>query len=375
MANDLKYYFDHDDQGKNRLYYGSRLLSEHDGHNRTFAYSSMVRHRPFPARVSPTPAIYSYRSFDYQPGYGFSSGHPDSVHRSGQWGHAYPWNTYVSRETWDSTGDIPSADLMAKAKLTESISSFGESLFSLRETGAMVWKRSRQISQMARDLSRGNWRGLESQIHNVPGSVKHLPASRRLADGWLELQFGWVPLVSDVYAAVDLYRRKSVAGQSVSTYARTGTPVKMPKGSTPDFGFNHAGNFRNYQGVASVKYYGTVSNPSLYTLNQLGLANPLKLAWDLLPFSFVVDWFMPIGKILAYLSGGLGLSQMMVCTVSERGSCNTWSEDGGSSVSLTVVRGVSTPKLIPDLTKLSPRSLGIWHAITGASLVRQSFHR
>lgn len=375
MTSDKRYYFDHDDQGMNRLYYGSSLLREHEGHNRTFAYSHMSRHRPFPKVLRPTAALYEYKSFAYVPGYGFTSGNPESIHRSGQWRHAYPWNSYVSRDSWNSRDDVPSADLMARAKLSEGISSFGESLFSLKETGAMVLKRGRQLSQMARDLSRGNWRGLESQLHNVPGSVKHLPVSRRLADGWLELQFGWLPLVNDVYAAVDAYRHKSVSGQQVSSYARTGIPVKLPKRNSPNFGFDYTGNFRNYRGVASVKYYGVVSNPALYTLNQLGLANPLKLAWDLLPFSFVVDWFMPIGQILAYLSGGLGLSQMTAVSVSESGRCSTWDGGGGSSVSLSVNRKVFTPRPIPDLTKVSPRSLGIWHAITGATLVRQSFHR
>jgi hypothetical protein len=35
------------------------------------------------------------------------------------------------------------------------------------------------------------------------------------------------------------------------------------------------------------------------TVNQsLGLADPLSVAWELTPWSFVVDWFLPVGDYL-----------------------------------------------------------------------------
>jgi hypothetical protein len=42
-------------------------------------------------------------------------------------------------------------------------------------------------------------------------------------------------------------------------------------------------------------------------MSQLGMANPLSLAWELLPYSFVVDWFLPIGQFLSSLDYALGL--------------------------------------------------------------------
>lgn len=42
-------------------------------------------------------------------------------------------------------------------------------------------------------------------------------------------------------------------------------------------------------------------------LNQLGLANPLATAWELVSYSFVVDWFVPIGPVLNALSARAGL--------------------------------------------------------------------
>jgi hypothetical protein len=43
-------------------------------------------------------------------------------------------------------------------------------------------------------------------------------------------------------------------------------------------------------------------------LHQIGLINPAEVAWALVPFSFVVDWVLPIGNVLEALSARLGLT-------------------------------------------------------------------
>jgi hypothetical protein len=42
-------------------------------------------------------------------------------------------------------------------------------------------------------------------------------------------------------------------------------------------------------------------------MSQLGLNSPVSLAWELIPYSFVVDWFLPIGQALEDLSKFEGL--------------------------------------------------------------------
>jgi hypothetical protein len=43
-------------------------------------------------------------------------------------------------------------------------------------------------------------------------------------------------------------------------------------------------------------------------LAQTGFTNPLNLGWEILPFSFVVDWFLPVGNYLETLSAWDGLT-------------------------------------------------------------------
>lgn len=56
----------------------------------------------------------------------------------------------------------------------------------------------------------------------------------------------------------------------------------------------------------------------------LGLANPLKTIWEVIPFSWFVDWFTNIGKVLGQVTDFLGL-QVKNCVVSRKSEATcTW---------------------------------------------------
>jgi hypothetical protein len=40
----------------------------------------------------------------------------------------------------------------------------------------------------------------------------------------------------------------------------------------------------------------------------MGVVNPLSIAWEVIPFSFVVDWFIPVGQVLEACTATMGLS-------------------------------------------------------------------
>lgn len=50
-----------------------------------------------------------------------------------------------------------------------------------------------------------------------------------------------------------------------------------------------------------------VVNPNESLMQSLGLVNPLSVAWDLVPWSFVIDWFTGIGTFLGGLTDMYGL--------------------------------------------------------------------
>jgi hypothetical protein len=63
-----------------------------------------------------------------------------------------------------------------------------------------------------------------------------------------------------------------------------------------------------------------IANQTRYDLNRLGLLNPWEIAWELVPLSFVFDWFMPVGNFLSSFTASLG-------TVFKTGYTTTWLEN------------------------------------------------
>jgi hypothetical protein len=50
-----------------------------------------------------------------------------------------------------------------------------------------------------------------------------------------------------------------------------------------------------------------IENLDLALASQLGVVNPASIAWELIPFSFIVDWFLNVGDFLNQFSDFLGL--------------------------------------------------------------------
>jgi hypothetical protein len=123
---------------------------------------------------------------------------------------------------------------------------------------------------------------------------------------------------------------------------------------------------------ASGYFSGRLSNPSLAQLNGTGLLNPALLYWELMPYSFVVDWFIPVGDVLASLTAGLGLEGCVggLVYVSEQ----SWIFGGYRHQTQTTVNRVAVnglPAFIPINKGISEQS---WqHVVSAVSLLAQRF--
>jgi hypothetical protein len=134
---------------------------------------------------------------------------------------------------------------------------------------------------------RGNWRNTPSR--------------------WLELQYGWKPLISDIQGACEeisdhfnahdyLVRVKGHAGEDQrTTYRKTW--------NSAFYGFDIEGQWKHR---SSVSLYYELRSPVLAKFASLGLTNPLELAWEKMKYSFVIDWFLPVGNWLSTLDADFG---------------------------------------------------------------------
>jgi len=130
-----------------------------------------------------------------------------------------------------------------------------------------------------------------------------------LSDTWLEYSYGWKPLLKDVYDqaanAANLMVGTNQGWQTASVNVDSDNifhQVESPPGDQVTYTFD--GRDRIWVHL-SVTY--RIPPGALDVTTAFGLNNPLEVAWELIPFSFVADWFIPIGDAIRSLTAYSGL--------------------------------------------------------------------
>lgn len=277
-----------------------------------------------------------------------------------------PYDTMVSPET-TQVRDTAYRKLMAKALPTAAAL---VNAAQGKQSWNMVAQRSGQLVRALRALRRGRLDQVAMELMTDPSAVKRRVtrkfAIQRPQDAWLELTFGWMPLIQDCYNAVDVLQTEfptlPVRGSSRLAYA-----------STADNGWGWKRNAsRNVQCrlVADL----VVTNPNLLLANQLGLLNPAAVAWDVIPFSFVVDWFLPVGKFISTFNDQAGISLRNSCTtVKHQCVNNEYDQSWSTGMATGVIRTVG-PFTKPGFpTKLTTPQPSLWLAATSVALLLQVF--
>ena len=122
------------------------------------------------------------------------------------------------------------------------------------------------------------------------------------AAAWLQLEFGWKPFLSDIDESTKLFVEGwNDSAPTMSVVRRLERDAELPMGGA--FEMVSTGTSSQW---AEVKLYYTVDNHTMYRLNSLGLVNPATILWELVPFSFVLDWFIPVGTFLRTLTADVG---------------------------------------------------------------------
>jgi hypothetical protein len=137
-------------------------------------------------------------------------------------------------------------------------------------------------------------------------------ASKTLAQNWLALQYGWKPLLHDIHGAFESLSIFNEDEDFVRAVTAVGTATSEGKGSY--FLRNVSANglrgryFVNGKTKCKISVRFKIQDPLKSFLAQTGFTNPVNLVWEILPFSFVVDWFLPVGPFLETLSSYDGLT-------------------------------------------------------------------
>lgn len=186
-----------------------------------------------------------------------------------------------------------------------------------RQSVEMIISRVKQLTTFTRCLKRCDIFGAAKALSVSPPKSLPTPKGRKwrrskdFADAWLEFHFGWEPLVQDIGACVEILqgpvpaRRLTCGGKRVRFASKY-----YDRSSSYETTYSHERSGFVRASVAATFY---VNNPDLYLANRLGFVNPAAVAWELIPFSFVVDWFTNVGSFLSQCSDLAGLTVVKPC--------------------------------------------------------------
>lgn len=125
---------------------------------------------------------------------------------------------------------------------------------------------------------------------------------RAISNRWFEYWYGWKPLINDIYSTQELYL-EALKGpiEDLVAYGHGSFD------NSTEFDYGGSRQSFRWNGKARTMLQAKIENPTWFYLNQLGVINPASVAWELVPFSFLVDWFVPIGAVLETYTATFGL--------------------------------------------------------------------
>lgn len=182
----------------------------------------------------------------------------------------------------------------------------------LNKTSTMVASAATAITQFFVSLRRGDLHsaGLAVGLHFTRGQTLDFRRAysvnpkKAAAGAFLQYKYGWMPFMLDVKNAVETFGEIAEGNHNAELRFR-GSASAASTEVIDDLTLVSldGGNVRVYGSMTVQKKHSCRvtwrARPNHLDIPaKLGLVNPALVAWELVPYSFVADWFLPIGSYL-----------------------------------------------------------------------------
>lgn len=225
-------------------------------------------------------------------------------------GYTHPANTYG----YNVDKIPPSVTERAYSKWLDKARSSADIGAAVAEASSacdMIAKRALQLRTFAGHLRRFDFPRAAREL-GLSRPPKGVSRKHQFASNYLEFHFGWSPLVGDVFNAVDVLQSPLKPATPLGRAGHQYESIDPP--SDVDIGPWGSRVVTRGRGTVRVSATVKVRNENLWLANQLGLVNPASVLWEIVPFSFVVDWFVNVGDFLSRPTDLAGLDVDYVST-------------------------------------------------------------
>ncbi|UJQ85226.1 MAG: maturation protein [Perrunavirus faecadaptatum] len=254
----------------------------------------------------------------------------------------------------------------------------------MKKTATGLAKNFSDIVGIYRAVRKGDFRRASSFFKPDPRQKGF--SSRDAAGRWLELNYAIIPLLKDIQGGYEYIREnlERLMVYSVSSNLKIPVPLHYVEDSS-----SVSMQAQGFRGVRTKVYY-VIDLPGLREANRLGLINPLTLGWELVPYSFVIDWLLPVGNMLEAITATQGTqfisgTRTRWCDIDLQGTVIDrydgyvdWPNSGISKSSFTgKIYSISREVLLdyPMVLPYVKNPFSTQHLINAVALVRNLFKR
>lgn len=167
-----------------------------------------------------------------------------------------------------------------------------------------VYRQSVQYARMLNEYHSASGKRRRELRRRLPSKIRKCETGDQVfANTWLLMKYGWIPLLKELWDLAHFsstfWFETKIKGRST---IREMVPASFQYDGSPPGRINRHWVMRG-QYVAELQCV----NPYAYDLQRITSLNPLGIAWEVTPFSFVIDWFIDIGGFLQDLETSLSL--------------------------------------------------------------------
>lgn len=185
----------------------------------------------------------------------------------------------------------------------------GENLATLSQTLGLFTGKTKSLVDLLKAMK--DDRTMRKYVFKSYRDLVREGVPKRISRLYLEYIYGFAPLMSDIYGLAEMAKEQGLNPLLLSGKAnaqRTVFKDEVPMGAASNSIQTRVGWKSDLTVKCGLTAQISPEYGGLRSLNQLGLLNPVALAWELVPWSFVVDWVLPIGAVLNAMSAPAGLT-------------------------------------------------------------------